>query len=120
MSAISAQLSCRCAYILVPAVQIDRYVESIAAVISTSSALSDLHTEKTEQQISAMQSGNMGVASEGDVINNPAVRLVDSVIREAVPYRASDIHIEPFEKTVRVRYRIDGDLQDRADEIYVE
>ena len=46
---------------------------------------------------------------------NPSVRLVDSIIKEAIPYRASDIHIEPFEKTVKVRYRIDGDLQERAE-----
>ena len=52
---------------------------------------------------------------EGDVVNNPSVRLVDSIIKEAIPYRASDIHIEPFEKTVKVRYRIDGDLQERAE-----
>ena len=115
MTALSVQLSCKCDYILVPSVQIDRYVDSIAAVISTSAALSDLNTEKTEQQVDAMLQGNQGIANEGDVINNPAVRLVDSVIREAIPYRASDIHIEPFEKAVRVRYRIDGDLQDRAE-----
>ena len=115
MTALSVQLSCKCDFILVPAVQIDRYVDSISAVLSTSEALSDLNTEKTEQQVGAMLQGNQGVASEGDVINNPAVRLVDSVIREAIPYRASDIHIEPFEKAVRVRYRIDGDLQDRAE-----
>ena len=115
MSAISVQLSCKCDYILVPPVQIDRYVDSVSAVQSTSAALSDLNTEKAEQQVSAMQKGNQGVASENDVINNPAVRLVDSVIKEAIPYRASDIHIEPFEKAVRVRYRIDGDLQDRAE-----
>lgn len=114
-SALSVQLSCECDYIMVPAVQIDRYVDSVSAVLSTSAALSDLNTEKAEQQISAMQQGNQGVASENDVINNPAVRLVDSVIKEAIPYRASDIHIEPFEKAVRVRYRIDGDLQDRAE-----
>lgn len=115
MSAISVQLSCRCDYILVPPVQIDRYVDSVSAVVSTSAALSDLNTEKEEQQVSALQAGALSAAGEGDVINNPAVRLVDSVIREAIPYRASDIHIEPFEKTVRVRYRIDGDLQDRAE-----
>ncbi len=115
MSAISVQLSCKCDYILVPPVQIDRYVDSVSAVQSTSAALSDLNTEKAEQQVSAMQKGNQGVSSENDVINNPAVRLVDSVIKEAIPYRASDIHIEPFEKAVRVRYRIDGDLQDRAE-----
>ena len=48
------------------------------------------------------------------MINAPAVKLVDSVIREAIPFRASDIHIEPFEKIVRIRYRIDGELSDRA------
>ena len=95
--------------------QIDRYVDSISASISTSAALSDLNAEKTEQQISALQNGDVGISSENDVINNPAVRLVDSIIKEAIPYRASDIHIEPFEKEVKVRYRIDGDLQNRAE-----
>ena len=115
MSAISSQLSCKCQYILVPAVQIERYVDSVSAVVSTSAALSDLNTEKEEQQVNAIQNTGVTGTAEGDVINNPAVRLVDSVIREAIPYRASDIHIEPFEKVVRVRYRIDGDLQERAD-----
>ena len=113
-SAMAAQLSCKFDFILVPPMQIDRYVDSVSAVISTTAALSDLNTEKTEQQVSAMQKSNLSIAGENDVINNPAVRLVDSVIKEAIPYRASDIHIEPFEKIVRVRYRIDGDLQDRA------
>ena len=112
--AMAAQLSCKFDFILVPPMQIDRYVDSVSAVISTTAALSDLNTEKTEQQVSAMQKSNLSIAGENDVINNPAVRLVDSVIKEAIPYRASDIHIEPFEKIVRVRYRIDGDLQDRA------
>ncbi len=113
-SALSVQFGCKCDYILVPPVQIDRYVDSVSAVLSTSAALSDLNTEKAEQQVNALKNAT-GVANENDVINNPAVRLVDSVIREAIPYRASDIHIEPFEKIVRVRYRIDGDLQDRAE-----
>ncbi len=115
MSAISSKLTCRCDYILVPPVQIDRYVDSISAAISTSAALSDLNTEKAEQQINAMLKGELNISNENDVINNPAVRLVDSIIKEAIPYRASDIHIEPFEKKVKVRYRIDGDLQNRAE-----
>lgn len=41
----------------------------------------------------------------------PAVRLVDTIIENAVRMKASDIHIEPFEKFVRVRYRVDGNLQ---------
>ncbi len=115
MSALSVQLSCKCTYILVPPMQIDRYVDSISASISTSAALSDLNTEKAEQQVTAMLKGELSISNENDVINNPAVRLVDSIIKEAIPYRASDIHIEPFEKNVKVRYRIDGDLQNRAE-----
>jgi type IV pilus assembly protein PilB len=40
----------------------------------------------------------------------PVVRLVDSVIMSAVNQRASDIHVEPRERDLRVRYRVDGML----------
>lgn len=43
----------------------------------------------------------------------PVVRLVQMMIAEAVQLRASDIHIEPFEDRVRIRYRIDGMLHQR-------
>jgi type IV pilus assembly protein PilB len=42
----------------------------------------------------------------------PVVRLVNLLIRQAVQDRASDIHIEPAERDVRVRYRVDGVLHD--------
>jgi general secretion pathway protein E len=40
----------------------------------------------------------------------PVIRLVNAMIAQAVEQRASDIHIEPFEKEFRIRYRIDGVL----------
>lgn len=43
----------------------------------------------------------------------PVVRLVHLMITEAVQLRASDIHVEPFEDRVRIRYRIDGRLHER-------
>jgi len=43
----------------------------------------------------------------------PVVKLVNLIITEAVSLRASDIHIEPFEDRVRIRYRIDGRLVER-------
>jgi type IV pilus assembly protein PilB len=52
----------------------------------------------------------------GDIIDEtsaPVVKLVQLMISEAVQLRASDIHIEPFEDRVRVRYRIDGVLVER-------
>ena len=42
----------------------------------------------------------------------PVIRLVNLVIQRAVEARASDIHIEPFENRLKVRYRIDGVLQE--------
>ena len=43
----------------------------------------------------------------------PVIRLVNAMIAEAVEKRASDIHIEPFEKEFRVRYRVDGVLSNQ-------
>lgn len=57
-----------------------------------------------------------GATSGDEVIDEsaaPIVRLVQLIISEAVQLRASDIHIEPFEDRVRVRYRIDGVLVER-------
>ena len=42
----------------------------------------------------------------------PVIRIVDTLLKHAILQRASDIHIEPLEKEVIVRYRIDGILRD--------
>jgi len=49
---------------------------------------------------------------QADVENSPIVVLVKTIIEQAVRMRASDIHIEPLETIIRVRYRIDGVLQE--------
>jgi type IV pilus assembly protein PilB len=49
-------------------------------------------------------------AQEGQ--NAPVVKLVNTLLAEAVKMGASDIHIEPYEKNLRVRYRVDGVLQE--------
>ena len=115
ISAISSQIIAPVDFVLVSPMQLDRYIDSIAAVKSTSEALNDLNTEGEAELFSNRQSDSDAHVVENDVVNNPSVRLVDSIIKEAVPYRASDIHIEPYEKVVKVRYRIDGDLQERAE-----
>ena len=52
-------------------------------------------------------------AAQEDTSDAPVVKLVNLIITEAVQLRASDIHIEPFEDRVRIRYRIDGRLVER-------
>jgi len=49
-------------------------------------------------------------AAEGASI----IRFVNQIITEAIELRATDVHIEPFEDTLRVRYRIDGVLQEAS------
>ncbi len=52
-------------------------------------------------------------AQAEDSEKSPIVKLVNLIITEAVNQRASDIHVEPFEDRVRIRYRIDGVLVER-------
>ena len=49
-----------------------------------------------------------------DINSSPIVMLVKEMIEKAARQRASDIHIEPMEKVVRIRYRIDGVLYEKA------
>lgn len=51
-------------------------------------------------------------ARKEEVENSPIVLLVKGIIEQAVRQRASDIHIEPFEYNVRVRFRVDGALRE--------
>jgi len=46
------------------------------------------------------------------VNNSPVVKLINSLIRQAVKADASDIHIEPFENRIRIRFRTDGELHE--------
>ena len=52
-------------------------------------------------------------ADEDDQSDSPVVKLVNLIITEAVQLLASDIHVEPFEDRIRIRYRIDGRLVER-------
>jgi type IV pilus assembly protein PilB len=61
------------------------------------------------------EGGVAGAAtSEGDSgdENSPVVKYVHQLIMEAFRLRASDIHVEPAKTTVKVRYRIDGEMQE--------
>lgn len=54
---------------------------------------------------------NQGLGVDGQLGESPLVRLVDQLLALAIKRSATDIHIEPGEKTVRVRMRVDGVLQ---------
>lgn len=50
--------------------------------------------------------------STDDLEDGPVVRFVQQLLLDAIEMGVSDIHLEPYEKDIRVRYRIDGILQD--------
>ena len=83
---------------------IDRYYGQA----EVNSALEEYTREKESQMIEQED-----MYSE-DVNNSPIVQLVKGMIDQAVRQRASDIHIEPMERQVRIRYRIDGALYEKA------
>ena len=77
--------------------------------------------KKQAQNIAEMYQKEQGLVQEEseeeklrkeDVENAPIVQLVNSIIEQAARQRASDIHIEPFEESIRVRYRVDGVLRE--------
>ncbi|HDS08994.1 MAG TPA: type II secretion system protein GspE, partial [Firmicutes bacterium] len=64
----------------------------------------DLVQDQEEEQI---DTGSLELEAE----ETPLVKLVNQIIVQAIQRGASDIHIEPYEKDFRIRYRIDGVLQ---------
>lgn len=70
-------------------------------------------SEKDDEKYKNLES----MGSERDLLDlaneAPIIKLINLVITGAVKERASDIHIEPFEREVRVRYRIDGVLYEK-------
>lgn len=86
---------------------ITRAIDQYYGQLSTEEAIEDLMKEMDTEVEDVRDKEVL------NTINNaPLVRLVNSLLRQAVTMKASDVHIEPFEGVVRVRFRVDGDLQE--------
>lgn len=72
--------------------------------------------ELEEEKSIDIEGVGLGTIEEADILGSaqeaPIIKLVNHILFQAVKSDASDIHIEPFEKELRVRYRIDGVLYD--------
>lgn len=100
----------------------------IEPVLSTSDEIAgiiDQYTALQEEVESVIEQSDLGITKkeierakkekiDEEVGDSPTVRIVFSLLKRAVRERASDIHIEPFENQVVVRFRIDGILQKRV------
>ena len=91
---------------------IKKAIEDLYAVDESIEAMEDVlrDLEGAELEILEEEEELEDEALEAAISDAPLVRLVDSIIIDAIRRGASDIHIEPYERAVRVRYRIDGTL----------
>ena len=86
---------------------IERYYEQTDAQLQT--ILKDITEEEDLEVIEEEEDEDAPTQVADDA---PVVKLINGILTDAVKRGASDIHIEPFEKELRVRYRIDGALQE--------
>jgi general secretion pathway protein E len=96
---------------LMPADVFERRLSEIYSVEGISTA--DLDLAGDEADLASLAQGLPKTADLLDSENDaPVIRLINALIAEAVKVKASDIHIEPYEKTLSVRLRIDGVLRE--------
>ncbi len=78
-------------------------------------------TEHVDRLVAAFDAGRPRSLAANDITltdaaaSAPVVRVVDSIVTQALRERASDVHLEPQDNTIRVRYRVDGALHDALD-----
>jgi type IV pilus assembly protein PilB len=84
---------------------IDKYYDQSASLadVMGDMNLEDMEVVDVEEEVDI---SSMERATE----DAPVVRMVNAILQDAIKKKASDIHIEPYEKLFRVRYRIDGVL----------
>ena len=78
--------------------------------------LQNLLKEFDEEDIEVMEGGDEDeistAALQAQIEEAPVVKLINGILTSAVQKGASDIHIEPYEKEIRVRFRVDGSLRE--------
>ncbi|HJW02199.1 MAG TPA: type IV-A pilus assembly ATPase PilB [Azospira sp.] len=88
---------------------VGKYSESAEDTLK-SLASEDLNLEFTDEESQAKAEEAVGV----EVDDAPVVKFIQKILLDAINDGASDIHFEPYEKFYRIRYRIDGVLQEVA------
>jgi type IV pilus assembly protein PilB len=85
---------------------IEKYYE--ASDQQLQSILKDM--EETGEDVEVVEQEEDELVTQAQIDDAPVVKLINGLLTDAVRRGASDIHIEPFEHEIRVRYRIDGAL----------
>lgn len=89
------------------AAAIDRYYGNAEAM-----RMAQQFSKEREDRIPVQRNVTDQVGEDSSLNEAPIVKLVQQIVEQAVHKRASDIHIEPFEEKLRIRFRIDGVLEE--------
>jgi type IV pilus assembly protein PilB len=87
---------------------IEKHYENTGAEQQLQNLLKDM--EGIDGDVEVVEETDEESATQAQIDDAPVVKLINGILTEAVRRGASDIHIEPFEHEMRVRYRIDGAL----------
>ncbi|MGB8284934.1 MAG: GspE/PulE family protein [Pseudolabrys sp.] len=97
-------------WVLVPRAQLLRAMKSLYGV----GAETFDEILKTRGSMDALEDTETAIELNADDPEASVVKFVNQIIREAIAERATDIHVEPLENDLRIRYRIDGILHEVA------
>jgi type IV pilus assembly protein PilB len=91
----------------------DKIREALVKYYGTADEAADILRERIGEDVDlGLEIGEAGAAADGDEADAPIIRMVSMLLIEAHRVGASDIHLEPLDKKFRVRFRIDGVLQE--------
>jgi len=108
LDSLSHMLNCRVEAVIAPRAEIKQVMERLYPGETTLEGI--LEGVEGDADIKLETGAGDGDGEDKDA---PVIRLVSSLIIEACNMRASDIHMEPMERHFRIRYRVDGALQQR-------
>lgn len=89
-------------------------ISKLNSVVFSKASINEAITQYSSEEKLTMIDSTGDELEGADIVNAPAVKLADSILKEGIAAGASDLHIEPYETIVRVRYRVDGALYESA------
>jgi type IV pilus assembly protein PilB len=87
--------------------------KAVADIYDSSNTMTALLGEMDEDDVQVVEDADEKVSAaelRAQIEDTPVIKMVNLIIKEALRSKATDIHLEPYENTFRVRYRIDGML----------
>jgi len=114
LDAIKFITGCTVQPVISPEEDIDKAINSYYSDMAGLSELVRGLEEDGGIEVVEMEEGPSDADLLSAIEDKPLVKLVDSIIGDAIRLGSSDIHLETYEKRIRVRYRIDGELREMA------